>query len=77
MDSDFGYCIKVYDMIRHTGLQEPSGQCDAKFINQSNNYAMVIHSTQLEGVILKKFCYIYIFQSFDLNLQPTLLALQI
>ena len=55
MDSDYGYCNKVYDMIRRTGLQEPSQQCDAKFINQSNNYIISIYTSQLERIMLKKY----------------------
>ena len=45
-------------MIRRTGLQDPSQQCDGKFINQSNNCVMFIHSTQLEDIMLKKYCYL-------------------
>ena len=54
MDSDYGYCIKVYDMIRRTGLQDPSQQWDAKFINQIFIYVMFAHSSQLEGIMFKK-----------------------
>ena len=53
MDSDYGYCNKVYDMIRRTGLQDPSQQCDTKFTNQIND----------EGIpksTMKKYCCIFV-----------------